>query len=51
MKGCILLYPNKDDHRFTRNYCGITLTSIEAKVYNCTGPEIERVVRKNQNSF
>ena len=39
-----------------KNYRGTTLTSIEAKVYNALllnhiEPEIEKILRKNQNGF
>ena len=41
-------------NRATKNYRGITLTA--AKVYSallliCMKPEIEKILRKNQNSF
>ena len=32
-KGCIFLFPKKGDLRITKNYQGITLTSIAAKMY------------------
>ena len=40
----------------TKNYRGITLTSIVAKIYNallhnCIEPKIEKILRKNQNGF
>ena len=46
----------KGDLRITKNYRGRTLTSIVAKVYNALllnhiEPEIEKVMRKNQNAF
>ena len=49
-KNCIL--PDKGDHRITKNYRSITLT---AKVYNalllnCIWCEIEKMLRKKQNS-
>ena len=34
MKGCILPLPKKGDLRLAKNYQGITLTSIAAKIYN-----------------
>ena len=34
MKGCILPFPKKGDLRLAKNYQGITLTSIPAKIYN-----------------
>ena len=56
MKGCILPFPKKDDHGLTKNYRGITLTSISAKIYdallsNRIEPKIENILRKNQNGF
>ena len=49
MKGCILPFPKK-------NYRGITLTSIAAKIYNALlrnhiEPKIDNILRKNQNGF
>ena len=56
MKGCILPFPKKGDHGLAKNYRGITLTSIAAKIYNallwnCIEPEIDNILRKNQNGF
>ena len=34
MTGCILPFPKKGDLRLAKNYRGITLTSIAAKIYN-----------------
>ena len=34
MKGCILPFPKKGDHGLAKNYRGIILTSIAAKIYN-----------------
>ena len=56
IKGCILSFPKKSDLRITKNYRGITLTSIAAKIYNvllpnCIEPKIEKILRKNQNGF
>ena len=34
VKGCILPFPNKGDLGLAKNYWGITLTSIAAKIYN-----------------
>ena len=34
MKGCILPFPKKGDLGLAKNYRGITLTSIAAKIYN-----------------
>ena len=54
MKGCIL--PKKGDLWLAKNYLGITLTSIAAKIYNallrnCIDPKIENILRKKQNGF
>ena len=54
MKGCILPFPKKGDLRLAKNYRGITLTSIAAKIYNAllrnrSEPKIENILRKNQN--
>ena len=56
MKGCILPFPKKGDLGLTKNYRGITLTSIAAKIYNALlqnriEPEIDNILRKNQNGF
>ena len=56
MKGCILPFPIKGDLRLTKNYRGITLTSIAAKIYNALlrnriEPQIDNILRKNQNVF
>ena len=55
-KGCIHPFPKKGDPGIAKNYRGITLTSIAAKIYNtlllnCIEPEIEKVLWKNQNGF
>ena len=55
-EGCILPFPKKGDLGLAKNYRGITLTSIAAKIYNSLllnriQPEIEKVLRKNQNGF
>ena len=46
----------KDDLRIAKNYRGITLTSIAAKIYNALQlnhiePKIEKILKKNQNGF
>ena len=46
----------KGDLEITKNYRGITLTAIAAKIYNAMLlnrilPEVEKVLRKNQNGF
>ena len=56
MKGCILPFPKKGDLGLAKNYRGITLTSIAAKIYNallpnCIEPQIDNILRKNQNGF
>ena len=56
MKGCILPFPKKGDLGLAKNYRGITLTSIAAKIYNallrnCIEPKIDNILRKNQNVF
>ena len=55
-KGCILPFPKKGDLGLAKNYRGITLTSIAAKIYNALlrnriEPRIDNVLRKNQNGF
>ena len=56
MKGCILPFPKKGDLALAKNYQGITLTSIAAKIYNALllnriEPKIDNILRKNQNGF
>ena len=56
MKGCILPFPKKGDLRLAKNYRGITLTSIAAKIYNALQQnrielKIDNILRKNQNGF
>ena len=56
MKGCILPFPKKGDLGLAKNYRGITLTSIAAKIYNALlrnriEPIIDNILRKNQNGF
>ena len=56
MKGCILSFPKKGDLGLAKNYRGITLTSIAAKIYNALlrnhiEPKIDNILRKNQNGF
>ena len=55
-KGCILSFPKKGDLRLAKNYRGITLTSIAAKIYNALRrnrivPQIDKILRNNQNGF
>ena len=56
MKGCILPFPKTGDLGLAKNYRGITLTSIAAKIYNALlryriEPKIDNILRKNQNGF
>ena len=56
MKGYILPFPKKGDLGLAKNYRGITLTSIAAKIYNallqnCIEPKIDNFLRENQNGF
>ena len=56
MKGCILSFPKKGDLGLAKNYRGITLTSIAAKIFNAQlrnriEPKIDNILRKNQNGF
>ena len=55
-KGCILPFPKKGNLGLTKNYRGITLTSIAAKIFNALlrnhiVPQIDKILRKNQNGF
>ena len=56
MNGCILPFPKKGDLGLAKNYRGITLTSIAAKIYNvllrnCIEHKIDNILRKKQNGF
>ena len=56
MKGYILAFPKKSDLRLAKNYLGIILTFIAAKIYkallrNLIKPKIDNILRKNQNGF
>ena len=56
MKGCILPFPKKGYLRLAKNYRGIALTSIAAKIYNaqlqnCIEPKIDNSLKKIQNGF
>ena len=56
MKGYILPFAKKCDLRLAKNYQGIILTSIAAKIYNVKlrnriEPKIDNILRKNQNGF
>ena len=55
-EGCLLPFPKKGNLALTKNYRGITLTSIASKIYNLMllnriRPNIEDILRKNQNGF
>ena len=45
MKGCILPFPKKCDLELAKNYRGITLTPIAAKIYNA----LLRTLHRSQN--
>ena len=54
MKGCIPPFPKKSNLGWAKNYRGITLTSIAAKIYNALlrnriEPKIDNILWKNQN--
>ena len=56
MKECTLSFPKKGDIGLAKNYQGITLTSIAAKIINALlwnriEPKIDNILRKNQNGF
>ena len=56
INGCIFPFPKKGDLGLAKNYWGITLTSIVAKIYdalqrNHIEPKIDNIPRKNQNGF
>ncbi len=56
MKECILPFPKKGDLRLAKNYRGITLTSIVAKIYdailrNCLKPKIDNILRKSKKEL
>ena len=56
MKRFILPLPKMGDLGLAKNYRGITLTSIAAKIYNALlrnriEPKIDNILRKNQNGF
>ena len=56
MKGCIHPFFKKGDLGLAKNYRGITLTSIAAKIYNALlrnriEPKIDNILKKNQNGF
>ena len=54
MKGCILPFSKKGDLRIAKNYRGITVTSIAAKICNALlriEPKIDNILRKNKSGF
>ena len=56
MKGCIHPFPKKGDLGLAKNYRGIALTSMVAKIYNVLlrnriQPKIENILIKNHNGF
>ena len=52
MKGCILPFAKKGYLGLAKNYRGITLTSIETKIYNALlRNRIDNILRQNQNGF
>ena len=56
MKGYILLFSKKDDLGLAKNYRGIKLTFIAAKIYNALlrnriERKIDNILKKNQNGF
>ena len=56
MKGCLLPFTKKGNLRLAKNYRGITLMAIVAKIYNAVlcnriEPKIDNILRKNQNGF
>ena len=55
-EGCLLPFPKKEEISQATNYRGIILTFIAATIYNvmllyCIIPEIDPILRKNQNGF
>ena len=53
MKRCILPFPKNSDPGLAKNYWGVRLTSIAAKIYNallrnCIEPKIDNILWKNQ---
>ena len=52
---CFLSFPKKHDLGIAKNYRGITITSIAAKIYNALlrnriEPKIEKILRKSTTS-
>ena len=55
-KSSILAFPKKGDLEIAKKYTGITITSIDAKVYNalllnCIRSEVLKNLRKKKNGF
>ena len=55
-KVCILSFPKKGDLGLAKNFQGILLTSIAAKIYNAVlrtrkEPKIEKILRKTKTAF
>ena len=55
-EGCILPFPKKGNLSISKNYRGITLTSIAVKIFNLMilnriRPEIDPILRIKQNCF
>ena len=55
-KNCLFFFSQKGDLRIIKNYSGITLTTVVAKIYNILRlnsikPKIEKILGENQNSF
>ena len=53
MKGCLLSFPKKGDLGLVKNFRGITLTSIAAKIYNALlhnriEPKIDNILRRTK---
>ena len=56
IKSCILPFHKRGDLKNAKNYRVITFTPIAARIYNALllnhiEPEIEKILRKNQNGF
>ena len=50
-KGCIPPFPKKGDLRIAKNYRSIAANIYNALLRNRIEPKIEKILRKNQNSF
>ena len=54
LNSCLLPFPKKGNFGIIKNYSGITLTTIDTRLYNalllnCIQPKIEKMLWKNQN--